>query len=62
VVLLSFREDRFAPHLPWEQGILDGCVNLGMKRVAAVEFRPGYYLWLMAYPGSEVARSLRSEL
>ncbi|MBM4031993.1 MAG: hypothetical protein FJ291_09430 [Planctomycetes bacterium] len=62
VVLLSSREDQFNPLLRWERELFDGCLQLGMERVGALRAAPEYYLWLMAHPGSEVARRLRSEL
>lgn len=62
VVLQSRRPDVFLPHLSWEQELLDECARRGMAKVATLEFRPGFYLWLMAHPTTPIAKSLKIEL
>ncbi|MBI5710826.1 MAG: hypothetical protein HZC42_11065, partial [Candidatus Eisenbacteria bacterium] len=61
VVLVSQRAGTFVP-FPWnlhEVALLDSCVRGGMTRVKTLGFDPRwYFLWVLARPGSEVARGL----
>jgi hypothetical protein len=43
---------------PWESALYDACVQAGFARVAVRRFAADYWLWVMARPGSPVARGL----
>lgn len=59
LVLISSSRDEFEPHLEWETGLLREARERGYERIGALTYMPGsYYLWLMAQPGSDVARKL----
>jgi hypothetical protein len=59
LVLISSAEEDFVPRLPWEQGLYERALQVGMTRIGALVFeRESYYLWLMAVPGTPVAQHL----
>jgi len=64
VVLISYRRDElvFRPgtETEWRRDLYQCCLQRGMVRVAILEFHPGYYLWVMAVPGSPIARGLEN--
>jgi arabinofuranosyltransferase len=60
IVLASARTDRFEAWdwNPWEEPLFDACKSSGYERVALRRFSADYWLWVMAQPGSAVARGL----
>lgn len=59
LVVLSKRADLFDPRVEFEGPLYDAALARGMEVALVVEFFGGYYLWCLAYPGSEVAGYLR---
>lgn len=57
VVLISSDRGRLEPHVDWEGILYTACIKSGMRCIKVLEFAPGkYYLWLLAYPESDVAK------
>ena len=59
VVLVSRERDRFDPpaRVAWENPLAEGCAEHGMRRVAAIAFHPGYWLWVLASPEGQYAHA-----
>jgi arabinofuranosyltransferase len=60
VVLASPRTDRVEPWdwNTWEPALYDACIEAGFVRVGLRRFASDYWLWVLARPDSEAARTL----
>ena len=60
VVLQSRDKDKMniRSSVQWSHDLYNRCMQKGMIKVATMEFSSKYYLWVMAIPGSPIAREL----